>query len=169
MNFFYLKKEPWFSKLRQHPIFPLLLLIPMTQIIRDEFPISHYPMFSRPSMSDVTFVYVSGPDAKPLPVKTESGISVAQVGKKFAHHKRELIRKFAKIGRHYDQMTNDELAQVEKEAAIETLNFVRGQSLKRRPGSDLTGELRLNEVKLVFLGDTYSEIAKTLAILPSFL
>ena len=155
----------WFARLRRHPIFPLLLLIPITQIVRDNFPISHYPMYSRPSPTDISFFFVSGPDAKPLPVKIESGISVSQVGKKYRYHKLELIRAEEKKGRLYEQMTPENLTEIESKAAIETLEFVRTQSLKRRPGSDLTGELRLMQVKLLFMGKDYGEENKILATL----
>ena len=123
-------------------------------------------MYSRPSPTDISFFFVSGPDAKPLPVKIESGISVSQVGKKYRYHKLELIRAEEKKGRLYEQMTPENLTEIESKAAIETLKFVRAQSLKRRPGSDLTGELRLMQVKLLFTGKDYGEENKVLATLP---
>lgn len=154
-----------FVRLCQHPIFPLLLLLPITQIVREQFPISHYPMFSRPLQADVSFLFVSGSDGIPIPIKIETGITVAQMRKKYSFHKKEIIRDEEQKGHFYGEMTKEKQSEIEASAAIETLNFLRVQSLKRRPGKDLTGELRLVQVDLHFTGEDYVEQNKTLAIL----
>jgi hypothetical protein len=158
-------KLPRFTGLLRHPIFPLLLLIPITQIVRDNYPVSHYPMYSKPSMAESVFFFVGGPDEKPLPVKLETGISVSQVGKKYRYHKLELIQGEEKQGRRFGQLTDERIAEIEARAARETLEFLRAQSLKRRPKIDLTSELKLVQVTLLFKDEGYSETCKTLATL----
>jgi hypothetical protein len=155
----------WLGRLRRHPIFPLLLLIPITQIVRDHYPISHYPMYSRPNYEESVFFFVGDTDQKPVPVKLESGISVSQVGKKYRFHKLELIQKEEKKGRLFGQLTPEDISEIESTAGIKTLKFIREQSLKRRRESDLTDELRLVEVRLFFNGEKFEEKNQILATL----
>ena len=110
----------WLGRLRRHPIFPLLLLIPITQIVRDHYPISHYPMYSRPNYEESVFFFVGDTDQKPVPVKLESGISVSQVGKKYRFHKLELIQKEEKKGRLFGQLTPEDISEIESTAGIKS-------------------------------------------------
>ena len=53
--------RPWV----RHPTFPLIVLVLLTQIFRDEFPFSHYPMYSKPTSRPLKWQYMADGDGKP--------------------------------------------------------------------------------------------------------
>jgi hypothetical protein len=162
-------EKSWWRRLRVHPIFPLLCILPLTQAIRDEYPFSHYPMYSQPTDRDLYFQYLADANGKPIAALTHTGISPSQLGKKYSRHKSILIKKEEKrTGQKLDDLQDGELAmKIKGEAANVALVFLREQSLKRKPGLQLNGEIQLIEVALGFGDGKFTERQRLLARLPA--
>lgn len=152
----------------RHPIFPLLCLIPLTQIVRDEYPVSHYPMYSQPTSRELRFQYVAGADGRPLPVTTHTGITPSQVGKQYSRFKANLIKdEEKKTGRDLDDLAaiGGELEKTIKlEAGTRTLKIVRERAADRR--RPLNEKIQLVEVTLGFGDGHFLESQKVVAELP---
>ena len=161
------KTTHWFRRFMKHPIFPLACLIPLTQIVRDEYPISHYPMYSQPSPKELRFQYVTGADDKPLPIVWHTGITPSQVGKKYSRHKAILIEKEEKrTGESLEELTGDLEKTVKSAAGTEALEFLRKLSLARKPAQHLKQSIKLYEVTLGFGEGHFTENEKIVAELP---
>jgi hypothetical protein len=149
----------------QHPIFPLVCLIPLTQIVRDEYPISHYPMYSQPTSRELRYQYVAGPDGKPLPITIHTGITPSQVGKQYSKFKANLIRDEEKrSGRDLDDLEEigGELERGIKETAgRRTLEFMKDRAQDRR--RPLPPTIKLVEVALGFGEGHFTEREKVVA------
>ena len=157
----------WFRRLMRHPIFPLICLIPLTQAVRDEYPVSHYPMYSQPTSGDLLFQYVTGADEKPLPITRHTGITPSQVGKKYGRHKTILIQREEKRTGQVVDERSELRGDIMHAAGVETLTFLRDQSMKRKPELRLTQALKLFEVTLGFGGDDFTETKRLVAELPA--
>lgn len=155
-------------KFLRHPIFPLFCLIPLTQIVRDEYPISHYPMYSQPTSRELRFQYVAGPDGKPLPITTHTGITPSQVGKQYSRFKANLIKDEEKrTGRDLDDLAKigGELERrIKSDAGTRTLKIVRERAADRR--RPLDDKIQLVEVTLGFGDGHFTEQQKVVAELP---
>ncbi len=161
-------RRHWFRRFMHHPIFPLVCLIPLTQIFRDEYPISHYPMYSQPTTRELRFQYVAGADGKPLPIIPYTGITPSQVGKKYSRHKAILIAKEEKrSGKSLDDLTGELEKTIKSAAGIETLVFLRDLSMKRKPEQRLTQPIKLVEVTLGFGKGEFTESEKVVAEIPA--
>jgi hypothetical protein len=142
----------------------------ITQAARDEYPFSHYPMYSQPSTRPLLFPYVADAQGQPLPISSHTGITPSQVGKKFGRtHVIMLEEAEERTGRDMDDLEKDPQANAEiKRAAAEvTLKFLRAQSLKRKAERHLKGELQLIEVALSFGDGAFRETKETIATLPA--
>ncbi len=157
----------WFRRFMRHPIFPLACLIPLTQIVRDEYPISHYPMYSQPTTRELRFQYVAGADDKPLPVVWHTGITPSQIGKKYSRHKAILIAAEEKrTGQDLDDLTGELETKIKSAAGTETLEFLRKLSFKRKADRRLKQSIKLYEVTLGFGHRQFTETQKVVAALP---
>ena len=133
---------PWWRRLERHPIFPLLILLLLTQAIRDEFPFSHYPMYSMPPSRPLKYQFLADEHNMPLAHVYHTGISPSQVGKRHGNQKK--------------------VSANEHEAAMKVLLFLRGENAKR-PKRPLPEKIRLIETKLGFGNDTFTETNTVLA------
>ncbi len=150
----------------RHPIFPLVCLIPLTQAVRDEYPISHYPMYSQPTSRELRFQYVAGADDKPLPITWHTGITPSQVGKHYSRFKAILIKgEEERTGQDLDDLTGDLESKIKDQAGTKTLTFLRDRSLTR-PNRDLSQGIKLYEVTLGFGDGHFTESQKVVAQLP---
>lgn len=160
-------KWGWFHRLRKHPIFPLLCLIPLTQAVRDEYPISHYPMYSQPTSRELRFQYVTGADDQPLPITWHTGITPSQVGKQYSRFKANLIKaEEKKTGQDLEDLTGELETRIKDEAGTRTLKFLRDLSLQRNSDRHLAGAIKLYEVTLGFGDGHFTESQKVVAQLP---
>lgn len=162
-----------FHRLRRHAIFPLLLYLGLAQLCRDKvYPFSHYPMYSRPSMGEVSFQYVAGPDG-PLPIRERTKVTPAQVGKQYNRIKLDLAKaEERRLGRSLDDKATDAetralMAGFKREAGTRTLEFLREKSRRLGGGRDLTMPLRLMEVTLDYQDGKLTEREQTIAELPA--
>lgn len=112
-----------------HPIFPLIVYLPVTQLIRDNYPFSHYPMYSKPNSEALSFQYLADAEGKPLPIKWHTGITPSQLSKRYRDAKRK--------------------NPTEESAALDVLGRVREQNHQRK-GHELPEHIRLMEDTLRF-------------------
>lgn len=151
----------------RHPIFPLLCLIPITQLVRDQYPVSHYPMYKQPTSDSLGYHFVTDASDKPLPIKWHTSITASQVGKKFGRHKTDTIAKEEKKrGARFDEVPEALAQSASKAAGEETLKFLRDQSLKQKRERQLKQGLRLHEVILAFGDRGFTERDTVVAELP---
>ena len=90
-------------------------------VVRENYPFSHYPMYSDPNPNRYYF-WLATPDQKPLPVQTLTGKTAAQLGKIL----RSITDKRVKAlnVKHRDQLPEPERAA----AAAEILSFLRQEA-----------------------------------------
>ena len=74
-------QQPWWRRLTQLAVFPLLVYLVLTQLIRENYPFSHYPMYSRPNSKALGIQFLADGDGKPLPVVWHTGVSPSKVAK----------------------------------------------------------------------------------------
>ncbi len=65
------------------PMFVFIIYLVLTQLIRDNYPFSHYPMYSKPNSESLAFQYLADGESKPLQVRWYTGMSPAQLAKRF--------------------------------------------------------------------------------------
>lgn len=151
----------------RHPLFPVLCLILLTQVVRDQYPVSHYPMYKQPTSENLLYHFVTDAADKPLPIKWHTNVTPSQVGKKFGRHKTDLVAKEEKKrGKKFDELPAELAASSAKSAGVETLTFLREVSLKQKGNRRLTQGLRLHEVVLAFGDDGFTERDGVVAELP---
>lgn len=161
-------RSHWLKRWILHPIFPLVCIIPLTQAVREQYPFTHYPMYSDPPAETLTFVYVADAESKPLPTVLHSSITPSQVGKKYSRHKLDLIKTEEKrTGRKFDEVSGELGLRIKAKAGEETLKFLRELSLKRKPELRLTQPIRLIEVTLGFGDGEFFESERIVAQLPA--
>jgi hypothetical protein len=124
-----LLQHPKVRRLVRHPIFPLMVLVTITQFTRDQFPFSHYPMYSMPTSRPLKWQYMADGEGKPLAHVYHTGISPSQVGKMFGGYKHDFA--------------------TEEEAALEVLKYLR-QKNTQRPKRPLPERIQLIETKVGF-------------------
>ena len=155
-----------FRRLMRHPIFPLLLLLPLTQALRDYcYPFSHYPMYSNPTPRPLRFQYLADGDQKPLESVKLTGVIPSHIGKKFGYHKKKLIESEDKRAarEHREPRTEEEL---KPEAGREVLLFLKEQSLLRSKKNQLPDHIKLMEITLTFEDDRFDEKHTVVGELP---
>lgn len=126
----------------RHPLFPLLVLLVLTQSFRDEYPFSHYPMYSMPTARPLRFQYLADAEGKPLAHVYHTGVSPSQVGKMHGNAKKTHA--------------------TEEEAALSVLRFLRTMNAKR-PKRPLPERIRLMETLIGFGDGHFVETTKVLA------
>jgi hypothetical protein len=71
------------------PLLALAAYTTLSLVLEENYPFSHYPMYSNPSPERTFFVVADG-DGEPIPVATLTGISCPKVGKMFRTKSDEL-------------------------------------------------------------------------------
>lgn len=144
------------ARLCRHPVFPLLVFVLLAQLIRDNYPFSHYPMYCNPTSRPLPFQYLADRDQQPLPVVWHTGITPSRVGKKFGWHKKELLQDEPKLAKKEGRPERTE-QELKPDAGREVLQFLRKQSLLRKPHRHLPEDVLLMEVTLSFAEDGFHE------------
>ncbi|WP_050031249.1 hypothetical protein [Verrucomicrobium sp. BvORR034] len=144
------------KRLRRHPVFPLLVFVVLAQIVRDNYPFSHYPMYCNPTSRPLPFQYLADRNQQPLPVVWHTGVTPSRVGKKFGYHKSQLIEEDIKQAKKENRDPRPE-SDFKPEAGHDVLVFLRKQSLLRKPHRHLPEDVLLMEVTLSFADDGFHE------------
>jgi len=144
----------WIWSLRPHPIFPVLVFMLVSLIVRENFPFSHFAMYSNPSPRPLKFTYLADGEGEPVPILYHTGLSASRMTKKFNYHRGTLQDEAKKDGKDPDNAAV--LAGIKSEAGAEVLQFMREQSLKRRK-RELTDPLQLVEMTVTIEGNQLVE------------
>jgi hypothetical protein len=135
--------ESRWVRLGRHAVFPLLVYLVLSQALRENYPFSHYPMYSQPSSRPLKFQYLADGSGKPLPVSWHTGVTPSQVGK--LHGTR-------------NKKHDDDAAA----AAMDVLAFLRTQNAKRK-GRELPARIQLIETSIGFDHGGFAESNRVLA------
>jgi hypothetical protein len=150
----------WIWSLRPHPVFPVLVFMLVSLIVKENFPFSHFAMYSNPTSRPLRFTYLADGEGEPLPILWHTGLSASRMTKKFNYHKGGLEKAARKEGRDDDEP--EVRAEIKAEAGAEVLRFMRDQSLTRNK-RELTGPLQLVEMKVSIEGDRLVETTELIA------
>ncbi len=152
----------------RHPVFPLIALLLLTQIVRDDYPISHYPMYSQPVAADgnIRFHYVGDAGGKPLPTTLHAGVTPSQVGKRYNRQRADLLA--AEEKRTHQELvdfSSGEGLAIETRAGGDTLEWIRrqSQSPNRPKERQLNQAIRLYEVEVGASGGSFVENTRVIA------
>jgi hypothetical protein len=130
------------ARLRRHAVFPLLVYLVLTQVLRESYPFSHYPMYSRPTSRPLKFQFLADGAGAPLPVAWHTGITPSKVGKMYGDRKEKF--------------------ETEREAALDVLAYLRKQN-SRRKGRALPERIQLFETEIGLKAGGFSESNRLLA------
>ena len=125
------------------PLLPLMAYLVLTQVIRENFPFSQYPMYSRPTSRPLKFQFLADGSGNPLPVGWHTGMTPSQVGKMHGERKKD--------------------APSEEAAALKVLEFLRAQNAKRK-GRELPARIQLVETSIGFDHSQFAETNRVLAV-----
>jgi hypothetical protein len=130
------------ARLRRHAVFPLLVYLVLTQVLRESYPFSHYPMYSKPTSKPLKFQFLADGDGNPLPVGWHTGITPSQVGKTYGDRKGTLAS--------------------EQAAAENVLLHLRTQNARRK-GRPLPERIQLIETTVAMKPGGFTETNRVLA------
>lgn len=136
-------QSPWWKRLIRSAVFPLLVYVALTQVFRENYPFSHYPMYSKPNSESLCMQFLADGDGKPLPVAWHTGVTPSKVAKLHANRMRN----------HRDETA----------ASLDVLNFLREQNADRR-GRELPQSITLVETTLAYSGGGIVESNRVLAV-----
>ena len=128
---------------RFHPVWPFLVYLVLTQLIRDNYPFSHYPMYSKPNSESLSFQYLADDKGEPLPLKRLTGLTPSQLSKI-----------------HKDRMRKH---PSEEEAALDVLQTVRTMNEARSKNRPLPEKIGLMEETMSFSDGRLVESKRVLA------
>ncbi|MDC0259152.1 hypothetical protein OAK43_02855 [Verrucomicrobiales bacterium] len=151
-----------FKILRKHPIFPVLAFIVLASIIKENYPFSHFSMYSNPKKS-VRLAYITDEKGEPLPILYHTGLSTSKVSKTLNRERTPLENTAKKAGRDLD--ASDVIDEINREAGKYVLEAVRALSMKRRK-RELTGPIQLIEMTILVRDGQLVEDRKLMAQLP---
>ena len=140
-----LKASPRIFRLKQftgHAVFPLVVYVMLTQVLRENYPFSHYPMYSKPNSESLDIQFITDGDGKPIPVVWHTGITPSKVSK--------LMGNRLKAG------------WSDRDAALDVLVFLRKQNAGRR-GRLLPDKIKLMETSIAIQSGKVVESQRVLA------
>jgi hypothetical protein len=135
-----LRREPWTQLLWHTPLTALVIFVLVCLIAKENFPFSHFPMYSRPGAERGYFL-VSDGGGQPIPIGSLTGISSSQVGKAYRKKSREL-------GRQTNALSRQSRVDRDRIVGIEIFQMLREQGAKR--GKNLPEKLQLHLVEIRF-------------------
>ena len=116
-----------FRRLRKHFVFPILIYIVASMILKENYPFSHFPMYSDPSPKPLHYSYIAdgtGKDGKlgePIPLLYYSGLTPSALHKSLGHHKGT-----------FEKDKSLDRAQINSRAGAEVLKYVRRRNAPRQ-------------------------------------
>lgn len=136
------RSEPRWLRITHHAVFPLLIYVLLTQVFRENYPFSHYPMYSKPNSEELHLQFLADADGKPLPVVWHTGITPSKVAKLHAN----------RLKKYHD----------ESKAAQDVLRYLR-EANDGRPRRALPARVRLMETTIEFKDGRIAESSRVLA------
>ena len=157
----------WFTALRAHALFPVLLYLPLSQALRDNhYPVSHFPMYSNPTDKPLNIHSLTDATGKLLPIMNTSGVTPSHMSKMYGGYLKKMLADEPKLAGKLKQVprTEEELSPL---AAREVLLVLRQSSLKRSQKWQLRQSIQLRESRVGFGQSGFTETQQVLATLPA--
>jgi hypothetical protein len=159
--------SPWFQRLQRHAIFPILLYLPLSQALRDNFyPVSHFPMYSNPTSKPLKIHSLTDEEGKLLAVLTHSGVTPSHMSKMYGGFLKEKINQERKLAAKEGRSVKPE-EDFFQAAAVEVLTVLRKQSLKRPAARQLRQSIQLRESQVSVGAGAFEEKMEVLGSLPA--
>jgi hypothetical protein len=130
-------------------------------MVRENYPFSHFSMYSRPSARPLPFHYLADGDGRPLPVMKHTRMSCASLGKKMGTEKGRLEKEDARGGR-----PPRSPEEIKAQAGRRVLADLRERSLNQRKKWHLPDRLQLVEVLITVQDGQAHETPRVVASLP---
>ncbi|HVJ58508.1 MAG TPA: hypothetical protein VM574_11785 [Terrimicrobiaceae bacterium] len=135
-----LRREPWPQLLWHTPLTALVIFVLVCLIAKENFPFSHFPMYSRPG-AERGYLLVTDGDGQPIPVQNLTGVTASHVGKAYRTKSKE-------FGRKTNPLSTQSRTDRDRIVGIEIFQMLREQSANR--GKDLPEKLQLHMVEIRF-------------------
>lgn len=162
-------KWAWFSALRRHPVFPILVFILASKLIGEFYPISPFSMYSNPTSRPLRYCYVADGSGKAIPIHFHTSISPSRITKMQRHNRTEVeeAHELAMKRGEVDTPLTD--AEIRRQAGLIVLNYLVERSVKKKKEEKLlTGkDLQLVEVAISIEGGQLIESPVVVAELPA--
>ena len=161
-----MSKSPdnWFQKLRRHPVFPAFVFIVFASIVKENYPFSHYAMYSNPRNRPLHFAWLADESGDPLPILWHTGLSTSKMSKILNHNRGNLEDAARKKKK--DLEDPGVIDEINREAGEIVLRYMRDQSMKRQR-RELVAPLKLYESAITVEGKELVERDKLIAELPA--
>ena len=144
-----------FGTWRTPLVFVVLYCVAGT-LLQENYPISHYPMYSNPSADRSYYIVEDAATGKPVPIATISGITCPKIGKIWRDKVGTLTKKA-------DISKNDLTAEQKQQIGQAIFDELRIHAkANRRTG--LPEHLMLQRMDIVYRDGVMSEVPTTLAI-----
>jgi len=132
----------------------LLVMLLLGLVLRENYPFSHFPMFSSFS-SKTYFIYLADPRGRPLRTR-QFGLSNSTLKKIFDRQRRKELRRFAEAGK-------ERVPRAEAAAGETLLRYLDGLTKNRLPAKRLLPGLQVEHVRLQQKGSALVLETKTIA------
>jgi hypothetical protein len=123
--------------------------------LQENYPISHYPMYSNPSADRSYYIVADAATGKPLPIATVSGITCPKIGKIWRD-------KVAKLTKKEDISKND-LTEEQKQQIGQAIFDELRVHAKASHRTGLPEHLMLRRMDILYRDGVMSEVPTTLA------
>jgi len=145
-------KSTW-SFLRHSPLGLMIIYMAVALQVQENYPFSHYPMYSNPSAERSYYMIADG-EGKPVAVGTLAGITCPKVGKRY--------RTFAEMEAKKVKLTRDTLTPEGKQAAgVRVFEQLREGAARRK--NELPPKLQLIRAEISYEDGVVKDIYETIA------
>jgi hypothetical protein len=137
------------------PLLFLVIYCLISLFLKENYPISHYPMYANPSADRSYYIVADAATGKPLPIATVSGITCPKIGKIWRDKVGALTKK--------EKITKNDLTPEQKQKIGQAIfDELRGHA-KDYTRTGLPNRLLLQRVDIIYRDDIMSEVPTTLA------
>ena len=128
------------QSLKRHAIFPILVYIALSMILKENYPFSHFPMYSNPSTKPLSYFYLADGEGEPLRLLYHTGLTTSRLTKRVGNEKRK-----------YEKGDLKEEEIVAK-AGVDVLRFIRKMNAKRSKTRPLPEDIQLVQMRITLDG-----------------
>jgi len=129
---------PWYRLLLHTPLTVLAIFVTVSLIVKENFPFSHFPMYSSPTARR-SYYMITDAEGRPLPITTLTGVTPPKIGKIHRKKSQERESMARKSG-------EQDSAGQEKAIGREICEMLRQQAIKR--GQTLPQGMQLYRVEI---------------------
>jgi hypothetical protein len=149
------------SRWWEHPLFPVGVFIVVSLTVRENYPFSHFSMYSRPSSKPLPFHYLADGEGRPLPVMKHTRMSCAALSKKMGTEKGRVEKERAR-----GDGSGSSADEIKLEAGRRVLADLRERSMRERKKWHLPERIQLVEVLVTVRDGRAHETSRPVAWLP---